>query len=231
MKSGKTNLINKKQNKVNTKENIMFDVLNNTEEFYEGNLWYYFGIIFNAPNVDNPYHNFRHLMHVTCTVYIAGKYMNYHKEFGKESFRALLIAAMFHDYGHSGIMGNDKAEVDRSISEMKKHLLPHDSDFVDQIETFIRATQFPYVECEQNLGTDIIRDADMSPLFDDVWIQQVIFGIAKEMRVSPRKMLENQLIFIPSMIFHTKWAKEKFLPMIEIRLMETQKMLNEIKKI
>src|SRR5680860_64576 len=109
-------------------EKSIFQVLENAKELYEGDLWHYFRVIYEAPNVDNPYHNFRHLMHVMCQVYVGGQFMKYYELFGGRSFRALLIAAMFHDYAHDGIMGNDKIEVDRSIAKAQEHLLPIDND-------------------------------------------------------------------------------------------------------
>lgn len=211
------------------KEKSIFQVLKDTEGLYEGNLWNYLGIIHEGPNTGNPYHNANHLMYVMSKVYIGGKFMNYHELVSKRSFRALLIAALFHDYAHSGVMGDDKAEVDRSISRVKKCLLLSDLDLADEIINFIRATQFPYVECEQNLGTDIIRDADMSQLFDDEWVKQIIFGLSQEMKISPLQMLQSQLNFIPAMVFHTQWAKESFLPLANVRLMETRKMLENLK--
>jgi len=209
-------------------KNSMFEILDNTEGLYEGDLWYYFNIIFQAPNIINPYHNFRHLMYVLCAVYEGGKFMNYHKLFGRRNFRALLIAAMFHDYDHDGKMGNDEVEIDRAIMNVKKHLLPSDYDLIYIICNFIRATQFPHVECEQNMGTDIIRDADISQLFDDEWIQQIIFGLSREMNISPFKMLEVQLSFIHNITFKTQWAKESFLHLVEVRIAETQQLLTNL---
>ncbi|MEI6835276.1 MAG: hypothetical protein WCK59_00385 [Candidatus Falkowbacteria bacterium] len=211
-----------------TKENIIFQMLDDSEGLCGGSLWYYFSIIYKAPNISNPYHNLRHLMYVVCQVYVGGKFMKYYELTSNRSFRALLIAAMFHDYAHSGVMGHDKDEVDRSVLEAKKYLLKSDMDLEDEVTNFIRATQFPYVECKQNLGVDIIRDADMSQLFDDEWIQQVILGLSLEMKITPLQMLQSQLVFIPAMTFHTKWAKESFSPLVDVRLMEVKKMLENL---
>lgn len=211
-----------------TNKTVIFQVLSNSKGLYDGDLWPYFSAIFKAPNVINPYHNFRHLMYVMCAAHEGGEFMNYHELFGKRSFRALLIAAMFHDYGHDGKMGNDEAEVDRSIMSVKEHLLPSDYDLIDAISNFIRATQFPYVECEQNMGTDIIRDADISQVFDDEWIQQIIFGLSREMGINEFQMLELQLKFIPAMVFHTPWAEEMFMPVKDIRLGQVRQILKSL---
>ncbi len=210
------------------KGSLMFEILDNEKGLYDGDLWYYFKLVFSSHNVDNPYHNFRHLMHAMCMVYTGAIFMNYPQLFGKRMFRALLISPILHDYKHSGVMGNDQLEVDRSISEMKKHLLPEDRDLVDEIENFMRATQYPYVACRQNMGTDLIRDADMSSLFSEAWIQQVIFGIAKEKGITPLEMLKLQLKFIPRIVFHTQWAKETFAPYAAVRLEQVKKMISKL---
>lgn len=50
-------------------------LINNKYNLYEGNLRAYFQIIFHkAKNLNNPYHNFRHMMHVTWLSYLACKY-------------------------------------------------------------------------------------------------------------------------------------------------------------
>ncbi len=211
-----------------TSKNTIFQVLNNSEEFYEGNLWYYFSVIFKAPNVTNPYHNLRHLMYVMCMVYEGGMFMKYHELFGKRNFRALLIAAMFHDYNHDGKMGNDEAEIERSIKNAKEYLLPVDHDLIEIVSNFIRATQFLYVECEKNMGADIIRDADMSQLFDDEWLQQIIFGLSREMSITAVQMLQLQLKFVPAMVFHTQWAEEVFVPIKDIRLAQVRQILENL---
>jgi len=206
-------------------KNIALLVVNNTEGLYEGDLQYYFKLLFYASNIFKPYHNFRHMMHVLCTAYIGGKAMNYHKLFGKKGFRALLIAAMFHDYAHSGIMGNDEAEVTRSIVKMKKNLLENDMGLVEEISNLMLATQFPYVACTSSLGVDIIRDCDMSQVLSDVWMQQIIFGLAQEMNLTPFEILERQVNFVSSIKFNTPWAQETFGPYIKIRIDETKQVL------
>ena len=209
--------------------NILLLVINNLEGLYEGNLQYYFKLIFNSPNIFRPYHNFRHMMHVLCSAYIGGKFMNYHKLFGKRAFRALLIAAMFHDYAHSGVMGNDKAEVARAIRTMKKHLLKEDLDLVSEITNLIKATQFPHINCEPSLGVDLIRDCDMSQVLSEVWIQQVIFGLAQEMKLTPLEILERQIDFVSAIKFKTAWAKKTFGPYIKSRVNETEQLLTIVR--
>ena len=43
----------------------ILNIVNNREGLYEGDLKQYFKMVFEAPNVFNPYHNFRHMLHMT----------------------------------------------------------------------------------------------------------------------------------------------------------------------
>ncbi len=206
-------------------KNIVIDVVDNTEKLYEGDLWYYFWLIFTAPNIHNPYHNFRHMLHVTCSGYIGGKYEHYHEIESPRDFRAFLIACLFHDYAHSGMVGDDPTEVARAIKEMKKHLLESDWDLVEEIESLIRATQFPHEECKQSLGVKLIRDCDLSQSLSDVWMQNSVIGLSKEMKIAPLELLQGQEKFLSSIHFQTNWAQEKFPPLVHQRINEIKKML------
>ena len=76
-------------------------IIGNEENLYEGNLIYHFQVLFfRANNLYNPYHNFRHMSHVLWLCYKACQY--YSHELPPRQMRALLIAALFHDFDHTG---------------------------------------------------------------------------------------------------------------------------------
>jgi hypothetical protein len=76
-------------------------IIGNEENLYEGNLIYYFQVLFfKANNLYNPYHNFRHMAHVLWLCYKACQY--YSQELAPRQMRTLLIAALFHDFDHTG---------------------------------------------------------------------------------------------------------------------------------
>jgi ABC-type transport system substrate-binding protein len=76
-------------------------IIGNEENLYEGNLIYYFRVLFfRANNLYNPYHNFRHMSHVLWLCYKACQY--YSHELPPRQMRTLLIAALFHDFDHTG---------------------------------------------------------------------------------------------------------------------------------
>jgi len=163
-------------------------------------------------------------MHVFSRCYEALEY--YQNSLPPSTGRALLIAALFHDYDHSGHSGDDKQEVDKAINRMKQALLPEDKPFCDKIETIIRATQYPHIEkADLSLPEQIIRDADMTQSFSNVWLQEVIFGLAKESQRSPLDILKLQLDFLPQITFYTKWAKRKYACTKSKKLKEVRELL------
>jgi hypothetical protein len=66
-------------------------VIGNDHGLYEGDLGRYFrAVFFDAANIDRPYHNLRHMLHVTWLCYQAGEY--YRDRLTPRQIRNLLIA-------------------------------------------------------------------------------------------------------------------------------------------
>jgi len=205
--------------------NKLFDIVSNVEGLYEGNLIHYFKLVFSAPNANNPDHNFRHMTHVLCRTYEGAKFCKYHKLFGKRRLQALLIAALWHDYGHSGKMVNDAEEIVRTISFLRALILKEDKYLLPEIESLIRLTEFPHANTVLTLGAEILRDADLSQVFSDVWIQQVIFGISKEKNIDPLKFLQDEIGFLRQIKFYSPWGKQTFYPLVQDKISEVRNLL------
>ncbi len=127
--------------------------------------------------------------------------------------RNLLIAILFHDFDHSGMLGEDDLNIERAVRGLQKHILPKDLPFLGEISALIReATQYPYVVAadQLSLSGQILRDADVSQVFSVAWIQQVIIGLASEWGKTPIDVLKMQEPFLRTLKFHTQWAKEQF---------------------
>ena len=203
-------------------QDSILDIINNIDNLYDGDLKHYFKLIFEAPNVNNPYHNFRHMMHVMWECFDATRFY----KLDKRESRTLLISAMFHDFGHKGTISNDKQNIETSLRAVSKYLLEEDKDLLYDIKELISATEFPYTNQELSQNAQILRDADMSQIFSDSWLQQVIFGLALESQITPTDLLKQQLEFIPNIKFNTGWATEKFATQKEVRLKEVKELLN-----
>jgi len=202
------------------------DIVRNVEGLYHGNLIYYFNVVFKqAQNVNHPYHNFRHMTHVLWLCYKACKY--YKGELTPSKMRALLIAAMFHDFDHPGIAGDDDLNVERAIRAMDKHLLEKDRRLLGAISKIMRASEFPHVQRRDlTLSEQIIRDADIAQVLSQSWIQHTIFGLAAEQRCTPEQMLYNNLKFLRGLRLHTEWARSQYPDVVILsKIAETEELL------
>ena len=186
-------------------------IVSNDFVVYPGNLKGYFKVVFNnARNLFNPYHNFRHLFDVLWKCHDACRF--YNEKLPPSVRRNLLIAAMFHDFDHSGRVGSDDLEIQRALRGLKKHILPEDSAAFEAIAAMIQATEFPYKVSSEGLplALQILRDADLSQVFSTAWIQQVVFGLSAEMGVTPMEILKMQGGFLGHLKFSTEWATVRF---------------------
>src|SRR6266403_4124354 len=131
------------------------EIIGNEENLYEGNLILYFRILFyNSTNLKNPYHNFRHTLHVLWLCQKACRY--YQKKLTPRQIRNLLIAALFHDFDHPGhphpgADDPDGINIGRAIAALRRHLAPEDRPFLPVIEALIEATHYPHVVAGEQL--------------------------------------------------------------------------------
>lgn len=185
------------------------DVINNPLKIYEGDLRHYARIIFAAPNIHHGYHGLRHMLHVTWVCYEACAYYERREMMTPRSMRNLLIAAMFHDYGHIGKKGEDAENIKVAIAAMHHSLLPEDLTESDVIEEIIKATQFPHNDLGDfiTLEQSIIRDADVSQAFGTAWIGEIAAGFGSELNKTPVEMLRLQLSFLGTVHFNSDFGK------------------------
>lgn len=187
-------------------------IVRNDRGLYLGNLSHYFrAVFFNAPNVNHPYHNFRHMCHVLYLCYDACVF--YADVLTSREMRNLLIAALFHDFDHTGVTGDDSVNIERAVEGLRAHISDDDLIHFNEIAYLIRCTEFPYKlpSDKISLSGQIIRDADLSQNFSVAWIQQVVFGLAREWGKDPIDVLKMQEGFMNNVLqYHTEWGMQKF---------------------
>lgn len=202
-------------------------IIENGNLRYAGSdLIHYFRLVMRAPNFHAPYHNFRHMAHVCWEAYDGGVHMG----LDPRELRNLLIAALMHDYDHTGTKGDDSVNIERSIRALDKYALEEDRPYLLDIREYIRATRFPYDDRDQfNQNHLILRDADQSQTFSLVWMQSLA-GLAKELDISYESMLRGQKAYMESLKFHTLWGKNKFVPLIPMHIARVDKILSLIQE-
>jgi len=187
------------------------EIIKNIDNLYEGDLKYYFQVVLtSAKNLKNPYHNFRHMFHVTWLCYDACVF--YRDVISPKEMRRLLIAAMFHDFDHPGRSGNDDLNIEISIRGLRKYIHQDDIDELPNIEHLIRTTQFPHIFKAEQLSMlgAILRDADLSQGLSPVWVQEIIFGLSSEMCIDPVDVFKMQAGFFSNLKFLTEWGRLRF---------------------
>ncbi len=204
-------------------------IVRNDHNLYEGNLVSYFRALFrHADNLNNPYHNFRHVCHVLWLCYKACIFYDCSNGLSKRQMRNLLVAALFHDFDHTGKTGPDSVNIARAIKGLKKYLATEDKEEFEKIEMLIQYTEYPYVipHDQVTLSGHVLRDADLSQALSVAWIQQVVFGLAKEWGKPPLDVLRAQEVFHGNLKFHTLWAQEMFpRNLIESKISEAKELV------
>jgi len=208
------------------------EIIGNEERLYEGDLSLYFRILFfESSNLNNPYHNFRHTLHVVWLCHKACRH--YREQLVPREMRNLLIAALFHDFdhpghAHRGVEDPDRINIDIAISGLRRYIMPGDHPCLPEIEALIEATHYPY-----KIGSDaldllgnIVRDADLAQALSPVWIQQVVIGLAEEQGVKPLEVLTAQVSFLAAVRFNTEWARQLFPPeFVQAKIEEAKQLL------
>ena len=189
------------------------------------NLKPYFKAIYNSKSANLPYHNIEHLLGVMTDVLEACHFYF----FSFTETRTLLIAALFHDYNHTGVMGDDVINIKIAIDGITEHILESDKIWLPDIISYISATQFPHSsieDTEENLPQNIIRDADVAYTLKDEWFNLVTNGLGAEMGKTPEEMLKMQVPFMENyLVLTTDWAKEKYAKTIKARIAEVTQII------
>jgi len=180
------------------------------------------------PSNNNPYHSIDHLFTVfsyACDV----------SEYNKCDNRLeLLIAALFHDYGHVGKMGDDGKNITvacDAIEEFHKNYAGFDLKYA---QFLIKCTQYPYVIEYGDLTEEakIIRDCDMSYLFEDISIVKNYYGLRTEFGFDLDKFISMQSDFMNKLEFYDdilamNWKNVKEIRLAELALLSDKNIPND----
>lgn len=169
------------------------------------------------------YHNSQHCFTVAINCVIASQYYRLQDKDQLE----LIIASIFHDWGHSGGELTDAENIDIAIlaytstSATFKPFLDHQN-----IIRLIRSTQYPHMPVSE-LTQQIIQDADLLQyMHNDAldWIDS--FNLETGGHNSPEDVAE----FLKSQHFNTAWGKKQAKKNIERLLAKKQTNSLKIKR-
>ena len=155
------------------------------------------------------YHNFNHIKTVVIYCYE----MVLFTYFENSDRRALLLAALFHDFNHSQGKFDDTYNVSIAIDNMKKWCLGIESAYtIDLATELMRATEVPHVIPDDKLTElqKVIQDADCLQMCSDDFIQTTLIGYCQQEfgSLDFKKNLEGELKFLPTLKYHTKTAQK-----------------------
>lgn len=166
-------------------------------------------------------------------------YVDYNNPLDSEGAGSLFLACLFHDFGHTGGHtgghARDKWNISIAIEGLEEAIKAcvslrdgTDEAIVDFARYLIRETQFPYKHGSSGtFFVDIIRDADMSQIVTDNFLQQNVLGLSKELGIPLEKFIDNQIAFLRGVIFRTRYGKKVWSSCVVDKIKE----LEELKSI
>jgi len=172
-------------------------------------------VLKNNPSNDLPYHNWYHAL---CMIEKCVEGANYHN-LPYRSVRHLAVAALFHDYAHTGGGKDDQYNIVlalRGLNNLANRSVGSTVALginLDEVEQIIRITQYPYIDAPICIEQRIIRDADLMQSFRPTWKEMILDGLRKEMEIKLNKeisieeMCKGQIAFLKNVIPLTDWGK------------------------
>lgn len=191
-------------------------------------------VLGNNPSNDLPYHNLTHTLSMVLCCYEAGTHYN----LPLVSLRPLCVAALFHDYDHSGGAQSDSANISNAISGFLHqnclNSFPWYTEYATQVPRFIAVTEYPYVLSPVCIEERILRDCDLLSIIYDDWYDRIIIGLGMEMSVkygrtvTEYEMVKGQIDFLGSVKLFTDWGRSLFFSIYNDRIAFLNSRLSEL---
>lgn len=162
------------------------------------------------PSAHAPYHGYQHLLTVAINCKEAAEY----HELALSDTRALVIAALFHDYGHLLQQTvHDSLNIDAAVAGVLRFLpgimTSISEDEMALVLSLIRATELPHKEAGTVAGK-IIQDADMMQTLEPDG-QLFLRGLGEER--GRRITVEQNESFLDTYPGNTEWGQKKLHPL------------------
>lgn len=163
----------------------------------------------NNKSDSNPYHNNMH--NLTVFENCMKLFDIYRKEYDLKSIDLIEIglAALFHDFNHSGGKLKDDENIKLAVIGLKKFLSEHPEFNVneDNVINILESTEFPHKDLELNILQKIIRDADTMGGISDNWFN-VVTSLSAEMGKNFIEFIPIQIKFLDMAKFNTPYCNK-----------------------
>ena len=156
--------------------------------------------------VENDYHNNEHMINVFDNAMIL--FNHYKDEYKLIPYHKLVLglAALFHDFDHSGGKLKDSENIELALVALKEFLvIINKSDLYDDIKNIIIATEFPHLDIDLDILQKIIRDADTMGGIIEGW-KSVVTNLASEYNKSIEEFIPTQIKFLYNVKFNTDYC-------------------------
>lgn len=156
--------------------------------------------------VENDYHNNEHMVNVFNNAMIL--FNHYKDEYKLIPYNKLLLglAALFHDFNHSGGKLKDSENIELALVALKEFLVTiNKSDLYDDIKNIIIATEFPHLDIDLDILQKIIRDADTMGGIIEGW-KSVVTNLASEYNKTLVEFIPSQIKFLDTVKFNTDYC-------------------------
>lgn len=192
-------------------------------------LSYYLKVLLNKNRANcNTYHNFNH----TQTVFVNCYFIAKHEGLLDRTIKPILIAAVFHDFNHSGGKLPDSENIKIAVENFLKYSIEAEEDNKFIID-LIRCTEYPFdpdFDKRLSLEQKIIRDADILQWIETDFMQHVMFGLKQEFEgktILESGDISRQINFMKSINPFTQYGEIK----IQLRMENLIEELLYLKKI
>lgn len=156
--------------------------------------------------VENDYHNNEHMINVFNNAMIL--FNHYKDEYKLPPYHKLVLglAALFHDFDHSGGRLKDSENIELALVALKEFLKTiNKSDLYDDIKNIIVATEFPHLDIDLDILQKIIRDADTMGGIIEGW-KSVVTNLASEYNKTLVEFIPSQIKFLDTVKFNTDYC-------------------------
>ncbi len=167
---------------------------------------------------DNTYHNNAHMMSVARGCW---EFYNVERHrsvtYIENALEVLLVAAMLHDFDHTGGVEDDEINIARAIAGVERIAGSLDKQFFDGFSNLvistIKVTQYPFVHSPTTMPQRIIRDVDGMQSYEPNGLELIMEGLRSEMvgrlgyLPTYTMMYKGQIKFLATMELYTDVGK------------------------